>query len=369
MASIQEALAGRRAGTIKKLTSGFDVDPGKGVNIISETALEAKKIPFDSLSVSPANTYSVNADEVQELSDSISSIGLLDYPVVEMVSIHSYEILSGQKRYLAIKLLKENDPARFSSLFPEGKIPCKVVDLAHFQVYGTGDMSRVDPSVKRTWIIASGNQQHEKTVADLILQVEQLTDVYQELKSKGLVTTGKRQREFIAENSSLQSRSVQRVVTAKKQMLPELWNVVKMYPGLTSVRQLVALSELPQKEQGTLASEINAGHGPSLETFLSNDLGDGQFRQEPPGNPPKDNPTALGEERPLYDSHGDIVLDGERLESFFMVQSFARTARMITNEVHITGADAKKLEDIGIKLEKLRRSAEKILKKYKTQEP
>lgn len=330
MASIKKAMAEK--GSIKEFSSGFDVNPEISMDIIDESALSPRKIDFSKLYVSPYNTYSFLGEEVTDLASSILNLGILDYPIAEMISLDRYEILSGQKRYLAIKHIRDNYKEEYQKLFPNDKIPCKIIDFSKFYLPGELHGDTISPETKRMFVIASGNQQHEKTVQDFMLQTEQLSSVYKELKAKGLISS-QRQREFAADHMMLQTRSVQKVLNALRDTDKELWNVLKTFEQLTSVTQLEEISKLDSNRQSELLILIVSGTEFSLENFL----------KAKPFAKKSDNNKAKLMPKETFNLYCNSKLE----EDIFM-----------TNE------DADKLENIDKKIKKLKKQAEKITSKY-----
>lgn len=241
------------------------------VSIADDSLYTPKQIKYEYLKVSPYNTYGVNQAHVNELASGIASLGLLDFLIVEMVSVVEYHILSGQKRYLAITKLKEElSREDFENIFPGGNIPCRVIDYSKLHL--KDPVSGADLSIdnKRNYIIAEGNQQHEKTVSDYMLQIELYSGIYNELKEKNLAG-GVRLREFVAEKiGGIQSRSVQKVINAKNNMNALLWNFLKGKDLLESVNQLQEISLIPMDKQNVLYELLQAGTEVDLAEYIKN---------------------------------------------------------------------------------------------------
>lgn len=83
---------------------------------------EAKEIPIGLLKPSARYVYGIR--DIAELAASIESMGLMhDLLVKPMDAEGRYEIISGERRYRACKLLHEADAAKFAT------IPCKVAEV------------------------------------------------------------------------------------------------------------------------------------------------------------------------------------------------------------------------------------------------
>lgn len=346
MTSIRETMFGKKNNNNKRFSSGFDVDVSLVTSVIENANLEARQIDFDKLSVSPFNTYGYTQEEIDELVSSIASLGLLDYLIVEIKDVDHYEILSGQKRYLALKQLRTENEQVFQSLFPNDKIPCKVIDLETFTLTGEQNDNTISEETKRVFVIASGNQQHEKTISDFMLQVEQLTKVYQELKEKKLLPVGVRQREFMAEHIALQSRSIQKVINAYRDIDSELWELLKQCPSLNSAVQLETISKLSPSQQLKLKRLLDEMPNANLNNFLK--------QQTQPSNPSP--PVAAINEIP--------ALSSLELGQILRVSKSQSLTNTFSEPIVLTETDMNKLEAIGTKIEKLQLSAEKLLNKY-----
>lgn len=319
---------------------------------ITEDALySVTKINFDNLKVAPENTYGVNQAHVDELANGIASVGLLDFLVVEMVSVKEYHILSGQKRFLAIKKLKdEMNQEEFEKLFPGSNIPCRVIDYSklHLKNPSSGEDLSVDN--KRKFIIAEGNQQHEKTVSDYMLQVEIYTDIYMELKEKNLAG-GMRLREFAAEKvGGIQSRSVQKVINARNNMIPELWAILKSKDILEYVNQLQDIANLPKEKQQTLLELIEAGQEVDFQLFIKADT--------VPTPPVKPEPKPIETESSNFGSYQQQFTD----------HAMADVIGLLDDNVVLDPKDKAVMDALMEKYEKLYLKAQKIVKKYQKRE-
>ena len=79
-------------------------------------------VPFDSLVLNPAiNVRQSNRDEgIAEMAESIRALGLLQDIIVREVKTANghlrFEIVDGERRYMAMKLIRETDPAAFDPL-------------------------------------------------------------------------------------------------------------------------------------------------------------------------------------------------------------------------------------------------------------
>lgn len=306
------------------------------------------KVNFDYLKVSPFNTYGVNQAHVDELASGIASVGLLDFPIVEMISVSEYHILSGQKRFLAItKLRDELSQEEFEKIFPGGLVPCRVIDFSklHLKDMTTGEDLSID--TKRNYVIAEGNQYHEKTVSDYMLQVELYAEIYQELKEKNLAG-GVRLREFTAEKmGGLKSRSVQKVINAKNHMNPLLWGFLKKNDLLESANQLQELSLLAEERQTVLYELLSAGNKVDLAAYIKNSVPE-----------LKDTSTS-----PTENKSGLSANWGE-YQHKFAEKSLDQMLSSLDENMPLDPKDKEALDLMIAKYEKIFAKAERLVKKY-----
>lgn len=98
-----------------------------GAGLLNETTrqlaqrdLDLVYIPYEKLRVDKRNQYSV--DRISELAESISDVGLQQPLNVAAAADGMYDVLGGQRRYLAIGQLREAGNKKYD------EVPCTVVN-------------------------------------------------------------------------------------------------------------------------------------------------------------------------------------------------------------------------------------------------
>lgn len=80
-------------------------------------------IPLTKIKQRTLNTRALNPIHLEQLQESIAALGLLEPLVVDQ----QYTLLAGGHRLESLRQLKQDDPNRFESLFPEDCIPVRVM--------------------------------------------------------------------------------------------------------------------------------------------------------------------------------------------------------------------------------------------------
>lgn len=323
-----------------------------GASIAISTFLEANKdaiseikVAFEDLIVSPSNMYGCTQAEINELTASISSVGLLERLIVEKGS-SKYEILSGQKRFKAIEQLHNDAPEIYRKWFPDNKITCTLIDLNKAYFIGESEDNQMTIDAKRKYIISSANIQHEKTARDYMLQYKAKKNFYQEQKEKGLIKVGTKQRDFMGETLQIASRSVQVLITAEKTLDPELWSELERFEKLETINQLNSIIKLSKESRVVLLNLIRDNVDFSLEKFLKNPTED--FMQE--------------EEKSITEAQ---KLSSKEIEKLVGFDQLRKSLSGIDEKKEIKGRDIEKLMNIKNKILKQKDELDKILKKYK----
>ena len=179
----------------------------------SDTTLESEKdnrqvfISIDNLEPSKKNEKILIVDD--GLKETIRDDGLLTPLLVMRKDNGKYEIISGNRRYTAIKsLLKDDSTFRYKW---KGKtlrdpkhdgIPCNVVDV----------LSDVD----KTLFIIGANKVRDYDKLELYRSVLELRDVYNTLKENGKLKYGEgRMSEWLAARLPLSERTISDILTDK----------------------------------------------------------------------------------------------------------------------------------------------------------
>lgn len=151
---------------------------------LATSTFKVQHIPFEKLN--PNNDeHGFSLDGIEELAESIADIGLEQNLVVEDAGNGTYNILTGRRRYYAIKHLLENGNTKYKT------VPCVVKKLSDIDL-------PVSDDIKRMYAIVTTNaEQRKPTAADTAEMIRKLNAVYDALETAGAKPKGRR-REFIA---------------------------------------------------------------------------------------------------------------------------------------------------------------------------
>ncbi len=167
------------------------------------TELEARdnfKVEFidvNDLFANKKNFYEIV--DIEELEEDIFINGL-NHNLVVRKKGDKYEIISGERRYRAIRNLVENGQTKFK------KIPCKVINL-----------NDVDTEIV---LIQANAQTRILSDSDRLKQIERLTKLYTQKKKKG-EKIGKI-KEIISKDTGLSESQIGRYSAINKGLIPEL---------------------------------------------------------------------------------------------------------------------------------------------------
>lgn len=213
-------------------------------------------IPYDQLRVAKDNTFSVTG--IEELADLIECGGLQQNLVVSSESNDGkYDILAGQRRYLAIGLLLKKGNMTYE------RVPCVINDISRID-FGVA----VPDEIKSLYVIASTNKYREMTDADRALLISQLSQVYDAVKAAGGDDTANvRRREYIAKEMNMSPRTVQDFLTVKKKLAPELNEMFES--GKINLSTATTLSALPTNKQSELIELVHEGEEKNTPIELS----------------------------------------------------------------------------------------------------
>lgn len=311
-------------------------------------------IKISDLRVSPSNIYGFTEEEVMELASSIGTLGLLEGLIVEKMPDGKYDILSGQKRFLAIRSLQRNSPNLFEKWFPDQTIPCKAIDLEKAIFAGETLEQRFSVETKREYIITSGNIQHVKTVGDYMIAYRAKKHMYDEHKKMGLVETGVKRREYLAELIHLKPRSTQTLLSADTKISQELWFALERCDTLESISQLDKISQLDEAHQGELLSMIQSGVTMDFaEYFESLDA-----KEESAAEMGK----LSVDDKPKSESRSMTSKD---IEKYLGLNRLKKAVSGISDAKEIKESDMAKLKSVADTINRKIDTIEKVLKKYK----
>ena len=151
-------------------------------------------IPLEQLVSNPRNE-GFTMDDIEELKTSIREVGL-EQNLVVVPDGAKFRILTGHRRYLALKALFDEGLEKFRT------VPCIVKDLSKIDLPLSEDS-------KELYAIATTNLENRRcSDADKLKLMAMLSQVYDELKANGYDRLGKR-RDFLADRLGISSAGVQ----------------------------------------------------------------------------------------------------------------------------------------------------------------
>lgn len=191
--------------TINKLKTDGDRSLGDKASIIeNKKNFDLRHIPVDKIVPNPSNFYELS--NIEDLANNIREFGLMqNLEVTEFMDgdERKYRIITGHRRYEAIKLLIANGENIET-------IPCKI----------ERDLSDIE---ERLRLIKSNSDTRELTQEDKRKQVEELQSLYsQKATLTGEKISKTEIKEAIAQTVGLSPKQVERYSTINENLIPEL---------------------------------------------------------------------------------------------------------------------------------------------------
>lgn len=185
----------------------------------SKSSFVTREIPIDNIIPSSKNQYGIR--EIEELAASIELVGLLHNLVVREVEGGKYELISGERRYKAMKLLNYTTA------------PCKVE-------------KQPDDLFSELKLIMANSTARELTDYEKTYQAARLKELLTELKESGFKIPGK-MRDMIADIMNVSSTQVAIMESINKNLSPEFKEEFK--DGKIGISTAYDLSKLPIEQQ------------------------------------------------------------------------------------------------------------------------
>lgn len=152
-------------------------------------------IPIEQIIPNEKNKYSVQ--DIEELKFSILHNGLKQNLEVYQIEDDLYKLISGERRYTALKALVEEGHGDFSM------VPCLVTD------FSVNKLPLSEASKEMYAIITTNSESRDFTDADRMFQVRELKKIYTELQNNGVKLTGK-MNDLIADDLKISKSQVAR---------------------------------------------------------------------------------------------------------------------------------------------------------------
>jgi ParB family chromosome partitioning protein len=191
-------------------------------------AFKIELIPLEKIKPSTMNKYSM--DDITELKASIEYSGLQQNLLVRQCDGgNMYEIISGHRRYKALKELHATGNEEYS------RIPCKIIKTA-------------DDIQAELQLIFANSTARRLTDYEVTYQAGRLRDLLTKLKNGDYKITG-RKREIVAEMLGVSAAQVGRMESINNNLLPELKEEFKRENiGITAAYELSRLDSNRQEK-------------------------------------------------------------------------------------------------------------------------
>lgn len=198
----------------------------------AQGGFEIRNIPIDKIVPSESNKYGIR--DIEELAASIEAMGLLHNLVVKKPDAAGlYELVSGERRFRACKLLYESGNEKYAT------VPCKVEETE-------------DAAFSELKLIYANATSRELTDYEKTYQAGRIKELLQELKAKGYKFKG-RMREIVADMLNVSPAQMGRMESINKNLSPEFTEEFKS--GNIGITTAYELSTLPQEEQSAAIEE------------------------------------------------------------------------------------------------------------------
>lgn len=195
-----------------------------------KSGFTVEHVPLEKLVPSSANLYGIR--EIEELAANIESLGLMHNLVVRKKG-SLYEVISGERRYRACKLLFDGGNATYAT------IPCKV------------EVEENDALAELKLIYANASAR-VLTDSEKVQQAKRLKALFQQLRAEGYEIKG-RLREIVAQALDVSPTQVARMESIGEKLIPEL--AEEFHAGNIGFVNAYDASTLPPEQQRDVAKE------------------------------------------------------------------------------------------------------------------
>lgn len=213
-----------KTGAINKSTDAIST-------LKAENVYRIKFISIDDIIPNEKNTRYPQID-IESLSASIEDRGLLHNLVVKPIDDDKYKLISGERRWRAIGLLRTNNLSRFEELFPGGLLPCKIQN----------SNSEIDEEID---LIIANHETRSIDIKDRLADINQLATLYK-MRDDGENKSIHALSEIIAKHLDVSARQIHKYLSLDK-LIPELYEAFQN--GDLSITQASKLATLGETEQ------------------------------------------------------------------------------------------------------------------------
>ena len=216
------------------------------LSFMNSSSLNEKKptfritdIPIEKIVPNGKNKYSIQS--IEELKFTILHNGLKQNLEVYSIGEGLYKLITGERRYTALKALVDEGYTQFSM------VPCLVTDLS------LNKLPLSEASKEMYAIITTNSETRVYTDADRMFQVRELKKIYTELQKNGVKLTGK-MNDLIAEDLNISKTQVGRYSFVESHGTEELKE--KVSNGEITIRAAESVAHLsPAKQKEILKKE------------------------------------------------------------------------------------------------------------------
>lgn len=273
-----------------------------------------QELDIDLLVPSENNFYGIR--EIEELAESIKEYGLMHNVVVRKRNDGKYEILSGERRFRALREIDYK------------KVPCRIVK---------DDVTELDAEVM---LIQANMQQRELNLQEKMQGIKRLQEIYTEKRKSGEKLQGKT-RDLIGKHLGISGVQVGRYQKIDKDLIEPLKE--KLNSEDITVTQAHTLSSLTEEEQEIINDEIKdlncKEHKEEVETLIN------------------------GIKQPVENKHDKELIDEmyseSHSESCIVVSDFAKNADETEQKKEIKTED-NEIQDKFDELKEMIKQSEKI---------
>lgn len=202
-----------------------------------------QELDINSLVPSQNNFYGIR--EIEELAESIKESGLMHNLVTRKKDDGTYEIISGERRYRALKSLGYE------------KVPCQVKEI-----------SDLDAEIM---LIQANVEQRELLPSEKMEGIRRLKAIYEQKKANGQQLPKGKIRDLIGQDMKLSGVQVGRYQKVDKDLIEPLKE--KLDKEEITLTQAHTLSSLSEKEQEVIHEEIkelnSKEHKEEVETLIN----------------------------------------------------------------------------------------------------
>ena len=203
---------------------------------------EAKDIPIGLLKPSAKNVYGIR--DIEELAASIESMGLMHDLLVKPLDAEGrYEIISGERRYRACRMLHEADAQKFAT------VPCKVAEAE-------------SETLAELRLIYANATARELTDYEKTYQAGRIKELFRQLRAEGYSFQG-RMRDIVAEMLGVSPTQMARMESINERLNDGFKQ--EFANGAIGISTAYDASTLPSARQAEALAEHRSGKSDAVK--------------------------------------------------------------------------------------------------------